>query len=74
MFLGSGFVPASTMPAGLEQFARYQPFTAVTETLRGLLSGTPIGTNAVVAIAWSVGIAFVSYVWALHLYHHRRSA
>jgi ABC-2 type transport system permease protein len=74
VFLGSGFVPASTMPAGLEQFARYQPFTAVTETLRGLLSGTAIGTNAVVAIAWSVGIAFVSYVWALHLYHHRRSA
>jgi ABC-2 type transport system permease protein len=58
----------------LEQFARDQPFTAVTETLRGLLTGTPIGTNAVVAIAWSVGIAFVSYVWALHLYHHRRSA
>jgi ABC-2 type transport system permease protein len=74
VFLGSGFVPASTMPAGLEQFARYQPFTAVTETLRGLLSGTAIGTNAVVAIAWSVGIAFVSYVWALHLYHHRRSS
>jgi ABC-2 type transport system permease protein len=74
VFLGSGFVPASTMPAGLEQFARYQPFTPVTETLRGLLTGTPIGTNAVAAIAWSVGIAFVSYVWALHLYHHRRSA
>ena len=73
VFLGSGFVPASTMPAGLAQFARYQPFTAVTETLRGLLSGTAIGTNAVVAIAWSVGIALVSYVWALHLYHHRRS-
>jgi ABC-2 type transport system permease protein len=73
VFLGSGFVPASTMPAGLEQFARYQPFTAVTETLRGLLSGTPIGSNAVEAIAWSVGIALVSYVWALHLYHHRRS-
>jgi ABC-2 type transport system permease protein len=74
VFLGSGFVPASTMPAGLEEFARYQPFTPVTETLRGLLTGTPIGTNAIAAIAWSVGIAFVSYVWALHLYHHRRPA
>src|SRR6202035_4551681 len=30
-FLGSGFVPANTMPAGLAQFARYQPFTSVTE-------------------------------------------
>ena len=32
VFLGSGFVPAATMPTGLEQFARYQPFTPVTET------------------------------------------
>jgi ABC-2 type transport system permease protein len=72
VFLGSGFVPASTMPAGLEQFAHYQPYTPVTETLRGLLTGTPIGTSAITAIAWSVGIAFVSYLWALHLYRHRR--
>ena len=39
-FLGSGFVPTATMPAGLRQFATYQPFTPVTETLRGLLTGT----------------------------------
>ena len=74
VFLGSGFVPAATMPAGLAQFARYQPFTPVTETLRGLLTGTPIGTNAVAAIAWSLGIALVSYVWALHRYTHRKPA
>jgi ABC-2 type transport system permease protein len=74
VFLGSGFVPAGTMPAGLAQFARYQPFTSVTETLRGLLTGTGIGTNALAAIAWSIGIALVSYVWALHLYRNRRAA
>jgi ABC-2 type transport system permease protein len=72
VFLGSGFVPATTMPAGLEQFARYQPYTPVTETVRGLLTGTPIGANAVAAIAWSVGLALVSYLWAVHLYRHRR--
>jgi ABC-2 type transport system permease protein len=72
VFLGSGFVPANTMPAGLRQFAHYQPFTPVTETLRGLLSGTPIGTNAIAAIAWSVGIALVAYFWAIHLYRHRK--
>jgi ABC-2 type transport system permease protein len=71
-FLGSGFVPAGTMPPGLEQFARYQPFTPVTETLRGLLTGTHIGTNAVAAIAWSAGIAVAAYVWAVHLYTHRQ--
>jgi ABC-2 type transport system permease protein len=70
-FLGSGFVPASTMPDGLRQFATYQPFTPVTETLRGLLTGTNIGTHAILAIAWSIGIAAVSYVWATHVYRRR---
>jgi ABC-2 type transport system permease protein len=72
-FLGSGFVLVASMPTGLSQFARYQPFTPTTETLRGLLTGTPIGNNAVIAIAWSVGIALGSYVWARHLYAHRHS-
>src|SRR6476619_2389072 len=56
-FLGSGFVLVASMPTGLRQFAHYQPFTPTTETLRGLLTGTPIGTDAIVTIAWSVGIA-----------------
>lgn len=72
VFLGSGFVPAATMPTGLQQFAHYQPFTPVTETLRGLLTGTSIGTNAIAAIAWSVGLALVAYFWAIHLYRHRK--
>jgi ABC-2 type transport system permease protein len=72
-FLGSGFVPAASMPAGLRQFATYQPFTPVTETLRGLLTGTPIGGNAIGAIAWSVGIALASYLWARRLYNQRRA-
>jgi hypothetical protein len=41
---------------------------------RGLLTGTPIGTNAVLTVAWSVAIALASYLWARHLYTHRRSA
>jgi ABC-2 type transport system permease protein len=59
-FLGSGFVLIASMPAGLRQFARYQPFTPATETVRGLLTGTPIGTNGISTIAWSVGIALAS--------------
>jgi ABC-2 type transport system permease protein len=73
-FLGSGFVLVASMPIGLRQFAEYQPFTPTTETLRGLLTGTPIGSNAVTAVAWSVGIALASYLWARHLYTHRRAS
>lgn len=68
-FLGSGFVPTDAMPAGLRQFAEYQPFTPVNETLRGLLMGTPIGHSAILAVAWCIGITLVCYFWALKLYN-----
>jgi ABC-2 type transport system permease protein len=68
-FLGSGFVPTDSMPAGLRQFADYQPFTPIIETLRALLTGAPVGNHAVVAIAWCVGIALLGYVWAKRLYN-----
>jgi ABC-2 type transport system permease protein len=71
-FLGSGFVPAASMPIVLRQFATYQPFTPVTETVRGLLTGTPIHGNAIGAIAWSIGIIVAAYLWAVHLYTHRQ--
>jgi len=68
-FFGSGFVPTDSLPAGLRQFAEYQPFTPVTEMLRGLLLGTPIGNSAYGAIAWCVGIALVGYLWARALFN-----
>ncbi|MFC7533265.1 ABC transporter permease [Actinoplanes sp. GCM10030250] len=70
-FLGSGFVPTETMPAGLRFFAEHQPFTPIIETLRGLLLGTGIGNSAVVALAWCAGIALLSYLWAKRKYNQR---
>jgi ABC-2 type transport system permease protein len=67
-FLGSGFVRTDSMPAGLRWFAEYQPFTPVTETLRGLLMGTPVGNNAIIAIAWCATIALLGYLWAKRLF------
>lgn len=63
-FLGSGFVPTESMPTAMRWFAEYQPFTPVMETLRGLLLGTPIGNNGVIAIAWGVAITAMGYLWA----------
>src|SRR5215467_8741856 len=40
-FLSSAIVPVATMGAGVRQFAEYQPFTPIIETLRGLLNGAP---------------------------------
>jgi ABC-2 type transport system permease protein len=72
-FLGSGFVPTDSMPAGLRWFAEYQPFTPVIETLRGLLTGSAVGGSAVLAIAWCVVIALVSYLWAKRLFTRERA-
>jgi ABC-2 type transport system permease protein len=73
-FFGSGFVSTSTMPTGLRQFAEYQPFTPVTDTVRGLLTNTATGDRALDAVAWSLGIAVVAYFWAVQLYNRRRAA
>ena len=73
-FLSSGFVPTATLPAGLRQFAEYQPFTLVTQTVRALLTGGPVATHAVPAIAWSAGITLACYLWSVRLYNRRRAA
>ncbi|MCE6997302.1 ABC transporter permease [Saccharothrix sp. S26] len=67
--MGSGFVPTDSMPAGLRWFADYQPFTPFIETLRGLLMGTPIGTNGTLAIGWCAVIAGGGYLWSRKLYN-----
>ena len=74
VFLGSGFVSTATMPAGLRQFAEYQPFTPVADTVRGLLGGAAVGSHAIAALAWSAGIAVAAYLWAMRLYNRRRAA
>jgi ABC-2 type transport system permease protein len=73
MFLSSGFVATATMPVGLRQFAEYQPFTPVTDTVRALLTGGTSSDHAIAALAWSVGIAVVAYLWAIRLYNRRHA-
>jgi ABC-2 type transport system permease protein len=62
--LGSGFVPTDSMPAGVRQFAEYQPFTPIIETLRGLLMGSRIGNSGWIAIGWCVLISVGGFWWA----------
>ncbi|MBW0272268.1 ABC transporter permease [Nocardia sp. MH4] len=67
-FLGSGLVATDTMPVGLRQFAEYQPFTPITETLRGLLMGTEIGVNGWVSLGWCAVIAGGGYLWSKSIF------
>ena len=70
-FLSSAIVPVATMGAGVRQFAEYQPFTPIIETLRGLLAGAPSAGDAIAAVAWCAGIALVGYLWALSTFKKR---
>lgn len=59
-YASSGFVPVHTMPAWLRGFAGHQPITPITEALRALLLGRPVGSGGWVALAWCAGILAVS--------------
>ena len=72
-YASSAFVPVDTMPSWLQGFAEHQPVTPVTETLRGLLLGTPVGSSAVTALLWCAGIAVLSIVAAGALFQRRTS-
>ncbi len=63
-FFSSAIVPADKMGPGVRQFAEYQPFTPIIETLRGFLNGTPQTSDVLQAVGWCFAIAIVGYVWA----------
>jgi ABC-2 type transport system permease protein len=73
-YASSAFVPVRTMPWWLRGFARHQPATPVTETLRRLLaggSGWPAQLGA--ALAWCGGILAVSVLLSTVLFRRRTS-
>ena len=73
-FVSSAFVAPAAMPAGVRWFAEHQPFTPIIDTLRGLLTGGPIGSHAALAAGWCAGIAVVGYIWSVRLYERGRQS
>lgn len=67
-FIGSGFVPTDTMPAGLRWVAEHQPFTPVMEALRSFLTGEPAGSDGWIALAWCLVIGLAGYLGSRRLY------
>jgi ABC-2 type transport system permease protein len=59
-YASSAFVPVHTMPSWLHGFAGHQPITPIAETIRGLLTGTPVGADPWIACGWCAGILAVS--------------
>lgn len=53
-FASSAFVPVSSMPDGLQQFAEVNPFTTVVDAVRSLWLGTPANSDVWMAFVWCV--------------------
>jgi ABC-2 type transport system permease protein len=78
-YVSTAFVPAHTMPAVLDDFARYQPFTPIIETMRGLWmghtsTGVAVGHEAWVAMLYCGFILAASSIAASWLFRHRTAA
>jgi ABC-2 type transport system permease protein len=69
-FFSSAFVPTTSMTPVVKWIAENQPFSPIIDTVRGLLLGTPIGNQGLIALAWCVGLLLVGYVWARTAYNH----
>lgn len=67
-FVGSGFVPTDSMPAGLRFFADHQPFTAIIDALRGTLDGATAGGDLALAVGWCAGLIALGWWLALRAY------
>ena len=72
-FIGSAFVPTSSMPGPVAWFAENQPVTSIVNTIRALFAGTPVGSSIWIALAWMVGILVVAYIAAIAIYRKKIS-
>ena len=70
-FISSAFVPTSTVPTAVREFAQYQPVTPIVNAIRALLSNRPVGNDIWIALAWCVGAMVVAYFFAMRAYKHR---
>jgi len=70
-YLSSAFVPTSTMPSWLQGVAEHQPITPVIETIRALLTGTPVDDNGWWALLWCSVILAGALAWCAIAFRRR---
>lgn len=56
VILSTGMAPVESFPEWLHGFVRYQPVSQVTETLRGLASGSVSASSMAASLAWTLGL------------------
>jgi ABC transporter DrrB family efflux protein len=71
-FISSAFVPVSSMPTVLQDFAKVNPFTITVDAMRHLWIGTPAGNSVWGAFVWAFVITAIFAPLAVARY--RRAA
>ena len=70
-YLSSAFVPVASMPEWLQPVAAHQPITPIVETIRGLLTDAPLGSEVWWAIGWCVVILAIAAAWGAWLFRRK---
>jgi ABC transporter DrrB family efflux protein len=73
-FASSAFVPPESMPAGLEAFAKANPFSTVVDAVRALFVDAPAGNDVWAAVLWSLGLIAVFATLSVQRYRRAVSA
>ncbi|MBN2737395.1 MAG: ABC transporter permease [Spirochaetales bacterium] len=70
-FISSAFVPTESMPTVVRIFAENQPVTSIVNTIRALLSESPIENEIWVALAWCLITLVITYLFAIRIYKRK---
>lgn len=70
-FVSSGFAPVEGLADSIKWIAQVQPMTPMIDSIRSLTLGLPQGNEVWIAFAWCIGITFVAYKAAIHVYNNR---
>ncbi len=66
VFASSMFVSVTSMPGWLQAFAKVNPMTVITDSMRGLCLGGPIWTHLWKSLAWIGGLLLVFLTLAVN--------
>lgn len=72
-FISSAFVPVESMPAGLEQFAEYNPVSIFVDAMRSLWLGAPAGNSVWASVVWALALIAVFAPLAVARYRRTTS-
>lgn len=72
-FMSSGFVPVDSMPSGIRWFARIQPMTPISDSLRALTLDLPLDGNLRTSLIWCVALILGAFLLSAQIYKRKLS-